>query len=151
MSYPAMTVAHAFVSFCNEHGDLVTNLKLQKLLYYAQGWYLALRGETLFPEQLEAWVHGPVCKEVYQECKIFGHKPIIWEDDLNSFSAELVEHVKDVWEAYGQFSAFDLEQLTHQETPWKEARKGLASDAPSTNAIDLGVMEKFFKEVLARG
>jgi uncharacterized phage-associated protein len=59
MAYPAHEVAQAFLAFCNEYGDTLTNLKLQKLLYYAQGWYLAMHDEPLFDEPLEAWTLQP--------------------------------------------------------------------------------------------
>lgn len=113
---------------------------------------MALRGEPLFPEQLEAWVHGPVCREVYAEYKNFGHKPIDVDVELTTFPPELVEHISDVWEAYGQFSAFDLERLSHRELPWKEARGALPMDVGSSTPLDLAVMKQFFTaEAKSRG
>ena len=53
------------------------NLKLQKLVYYAQAWHLALRDVPLFEEDFEAWVHGPVIPALYQEYKKFGWRPIL--------------------------------------------------------------------------
>jgi uncharacterized phage-associated protein len=55
-----------------EVGDLMTNLKLQKLVYYAQGFYLAMMDSPLFNEPIEAWEHGPVCVPLYHEYKNFG-------------------------------------------------------------------------------
>ena len=69
-------IADYFVRLANETGDYISNLKLQKLVYYAQAWYLAISDEALFEEDFEAWVHGPVIPELYQEYKSFGWRPI---------------------------------------------------------------------------
>ena len=67
-------VAKFFIGLANEQaeqnqGDLMTNLRLQKLLYFAQGWYLARYGKPLFSDEIEAWTYGPVVPEVYQTYK----------------------------------------------------------------------------------
>ena len=59
-------VAARLVNFSHEHGSPVSNLKLQKLLYYAQAWHLAFFGAPLFDEDFEAWVHGPVVPRVFR-------------------------------------------------------------------------------------
>ena len=59
-------VANYFLSLCDEDaGDLISNLKLQKLVYYAQGFHLAISGEPLFDEKIMAWEHGPVIPQLY--------------------------------------------------------------------------------------
>ena len=63
----AQDVANFFIGRFQEAQDPVTNLKLQKLLYYAQGWYLAFFDEPLFDERIEAWLHGPVVPPIYQD------------------------------------------------------------------------------------
>lgn len=151
MPYPVMQVAHAFVAFCDEHGDLITNLKLQKLLYYAQGWHLGLYGAPLFREPLQAWIRGPVVPVVYDEFKRFGSKPIQLEGlpPWEAFPPRLAEHVKDIWESHGSLSAYDLERLSHREPAWLKARGDLPADAPSTAELDLRVMEEFFRGKVA--
>jgi uncharacterized phage-associated protein len=152
MACSALEVARAFVALCNEYGDLISNLKLQKLLYYAQGWHLCLYGKPLFDDVLEARIHGPVVPAVYNELKKFGSGPVSLDGvELNSFPVKLIDHVRDVWESYGSLSAYDLERLSHQETPWLVKRDGLAPDVPSTNAIDLGVMAGFFRDKAKNG
>ena len=74
---PAVTpnkVADWFIHFAHEVGDPITNLKLQKLVYYAQAWYLALHGKRLFPAEFQAWVHGPVCHSLYQRFRGYAWK-----------------------------------------------------------------------------
>jgi uncharacterized phage-associated protein len=148
----ASMVADALLAFCNEHGDLMSNLKLQKLLYYCQGWYLGLNRKPLFGEKLEAWIHGPVVPEVYRSFSKFKHKPIesdltFESDQLREITSEVRGHITEVWSAYGGFSAYDLERLSHQERPWLEARGGLAPDVPSNNLISEVVMTEFFSEL----
>ena len=58
-------IADYFITKNHEYGDYITNLKLQKLVYYAQAWYLAFLDKPLFDEDFEAWVHGPVNRDLY--------------------------------------------------------------------------------------
>jgi len=122
--YTANEVADCILKFYN---DYITNLKLQKFLYYSQAWHLALHGKPLFDEDFQAWVHGPVEPVTYQRFKKFGFKPIVHNVNMN-FDKHLKEHVKNVLEVYGEFSGFGLERQTQSEPPW---RSGLPSDQPS--------------------
>lgn len=149
--YTASGVADVFLAFCNEYGDLLTNLKLQKMLYYAQGWHLGLYGTPLFDDVIEAWIHGPVVPEVYRRFKPSGHKPIDSPARLVDQPEDLVVHIKDVWEAYGGLSAYDLERLSHAEAPWRNARVGLTDDAPCQAAIKVEDMKRFFESKLVHG
>lgn len=73
----AIDVARYFLALADEEaGDLVSNLKLQKLLYYAQGFHLAMTGRPLFDEPIQAWMHGPVVPAVYHAFKVYGSGPI---------------------------------------------------------------------------
>jgi uncharacterized phage-associated protein len=70
-------VANYFIWLANETGSFLSNLKLQKLVYYAQAWHLALEESPLFEEDFEAWIHGPVLPTLYQKYESFSWKPII--------------------------------------------------------------------------
>ncbi|QSV64385.1 MAG: SocA family protein [Dolichospermum sp. DL01] len=120
-------------------GDLISNLKLQKLLYYAQGFNLALYDEPLFPESIEAWTHGPVVPEVYHEYKDFGSNaiPIPSDVDFSKYDQQTRELLDEVYSVYGQFSAWKLRNMTHDEEPWKNATVG--------DIITSKSMEKYFK------
>lgn len=106
-----------------EAGDEISNMKIQKLVYYAQGFHLALRGFALFEEPIEAWRHGPVVPALYHAHKEKGNGdlgPV--EGDVNApFSDEQRELLDEVYRAYGQFSAWRLREMTHDEAPWQEA------------------------------
>ena len=108
-----------------ESGDLISNLKVQKLVYYAQGFHLALYGEPLFLEPIEAWVHGPVVPELYHSFKDYGSNsiPIPTDIDFSAYDAQTRELLDEVYCVYGQFSAWKLRNMTHEEDPWKDMIK----------------------------
>lgn len=125
----ASQVAQLILALADEE-ELISNLKLQKLLYYAQGFHLAMHGAPLFPEQIKAWEHGPVVPAVWQEYRDFGANaiPSHGDIDLGAFTAEETEVVKEVYAVYGQFSAWKLRNLTHEEAPWSSTpRDGVIS------------------------
>ena len=107
----------------------ITNLKVQKLCYYAQGFALAKLGRPLFSDNIEKWTFGPVVSSLYWEYKRYGYSPlpIPNEDlDLNRFTPE-VRHILDtVNSVYGVFSATQLKNMTHMESPWLETEDGAA-------------------------
>ena len=145
-------VADYFIAFANETGDQLTNLKLQKLVYYAQAWYLANKGEPLFNEEFEAWVHGPVLPQLYRQYKSNGFKPIQRELSLtevsNRFDPDTLQLLEAVAQVYMQYGAYQMELMTHQEEPWVSARKGIEPDVNSKNIIDKEVMRKFYAQRL---
>lgn len=131
-------LAEIIVSFFNEKGDFISNKKLQKLLYYIQAWHFVyFNGENIFEDDIlpEAWVHGPVYPSVYSEYKRFGFSPItideIGSDDYNNLieksnlTNDQVELLEAVLRQYGNRTAFELEYLSHSESPWLIARNGL--------------------------
>jgi uncharacterized phage-associated protein len=121
--YPALTIAKWFIAWAEAEDEELSNLKLQKLLYYAQGHYLAERLRPLFTDQIQAWSHGPVVSSVYHEYKGSGRScieladedPFTW-DDVDEDTAGILSVV---WNTYGGFSAGRLRNMTHAETPWR--------------------------------
>lgn len=117
-------VADYFLAQSDEEaGDLISNMKLQKLVYYAQGFHLAIHGTALFSDEIEAWQHGPVIPALYHQYKQFGKEaiPIPDESDFSMFSHEQISLMNEVYTVYGQFSAWKLRNMTHEEPTWKEA------------------------------
>lgn len=107
--------------------------KLQKLLYYAQAWTVTLTNEKdeknknrLFNERFEAWVHGPVIPEVYQKYKKHGYSNILFEGETPELDEEITDILEQVMEVYGNYNGNELENITHQESPWINARKGFS-------------------------
>lgn len=117
-------VAKYFLSLTNEEeGDLISNLKLQKLVYYAQGSHLAIYDKPLFEEEIHAWAHGPVVPELYHEYKVHGQGSIPYpeEFDFSVLEEDTREFLNDVYDTFGQFSAWKLRNMTHEEPPWRDA------------------------------
>ncbi len=104
-----------------EIGETISNLKLQKLLYYAQGFSLACLDKPLFNNPVEAWIHGPVVKEIYHKLKDCGNGPLSASDNfsIESIPEEIRKLLDEVYDVYGQFSAWRLRDMTHEESPWK--------------------------------
>ncbi len=140
------TIAKAILSLYNPNkGDTVSNLKLQKLLYYVQGFNLAKFGKPLFKEKIIAWQYGPVVEEVYHQYKDSGSLGIPLDNikgDWSIFKTKSqLELFKEVNKVYGQFSAVKLMNLTHVEPPWKTT--------PMNNEITHDKLVNYFKTRLA--
>lgn len=118
---PSRDVASYFLSKVDEDDGPITHLKLQKLLYYAQGFHLAVHNEPLFAEEIEAWAHGPVVPTVWQIYRGKGSDPIPPTDGFDPESIPEVTRqlLDEVYEVYGQFTAWRLREMTHAEAPWK--------------------------------
>ena len=103
--------------------DGVSNLKLQKLLYYMQGFHLAAFDNSLFRDSIEAWEHGPVVPPVWREYTRFGANPIRLEriEGVPLFSERQHGFLEDVFQRYGYYSGSGLRNITHQEPPWIDA------------------------------
>ena len=152
MSYTANQIADWFISKVNtEAGDTISPLKLQKLIYYAQAWHLASFGESLFEGRIEARRHGPVAPSVYQrfrdlcmDCQIM---PSEIKLDIPELKPEQEQLLSEVLETYGEHSASYLENLTHSETPWIEARAGCPPYEKCNNEIRHEVMMVFYRSM----
>lgn len=133
-------VARYFLAQVDEDaGDLISNLKLQKLVYYAQGVNLALYDQPLFPEALEAWIHGPVVPVLFHTYKSYEANaiPPPCDMDFSVYHSQTRELLDEVYVVFGQFSAWKLYQMTHEEPPWKNTSIG--------NEISLEVLRDYFK------
>lgn len=123
MNYTAIQIANKIISNTDiEHGELISNLKLQKLLYYVQGYYLAITDKPLFKEDIVAWQYGPVVIEVYEQFKKFGSSSIELDDNVTliNMSEEDEDIFNEVLSVYSDFSAIKLMNMTHDESPWKD-------------------------------
>ncbi|MDX6806441.1 Panacea domain-containing protein [Terrihabitans rhizophilus] len=135
--YDAKAVANAILEKSFQEKKPVSPLKLQKLLYYAHGYYSAAAGVPLIDQPFEAWEYGPVVPSLYREFRHCGNSPI--NSLASDYSWELedfcpVPPVSDdrkmrrvidfVWEAYGDYSPIELSEMTHQpDSPWDRTRK----------------------------
>lgn len=121
-------VADFFIDIANRsEDDQITNLKLNKLLYYAQGAFLARTGQLLFDDEIEAWDLGPVVPEIYRRYKVCGKMPIASEGtdiNISAFTEEEMDAMLDVAREFGQYTGAKLVSMTHRpNTPWSETRR----------------------------
>lgn len=123
-------------------------MRLQKLLYYVQGWHLAMTGEPVFPDRIEAWRAGPVVPEVYRHHE--GKRAVAaWDEgDPKRLGESYRETVRWVVERYSAFDRHELSAMTHDEEPWRAARHGLADDEPSTEPLSRKVMAEYFGRLM---
>lgn len=128
-----------------EGSEGITPLKLQKLVYYCQGFHLAMFDGNLFEDEIQAWLHGPVVADLYHHFKSVGDDIVEPPKDINLelFTKEQLELLDEVIESYGQFSAWRLRNMTHEELPWKKAY-----EAGKNNPISTLDMKSYFKTQL---
>ncbi len=135
-----------------EGGERLNNLKLQKLLYYVQAWGLALKEQRIADAKFQAWVHGPVTRDVYDRFlptkSLYSEikkEDVSSDFDPNAIPSEDRVLIDRVLEAYVPFTGSELEEMTHREDPWKNARKGLSPSARSEEEISEQDMAEYYK------
>lgn len=141
----AKTVANYMVYIMSDAFDDLTNMKINKLLYFAQGHYLKKFGKPLFDDAIEAWGHGPVVPEVYAAYKKYGDKPI-QEYDINAVSGippEAEEILYGVARKYGRYTASALRNMTHAVgSPWDQVYQNNYAHTE----IPLSSIQEYFRE-----
>lgn len=98
----------------------ISNLKLQKLLYYVQGFHTVLLERPAFEDRMEAWLHGPVLPSIYREFRHYGNEqiPAPSLEEAQKVDEETAELIDEVFQVYAKHSAWHLRNLTHEEKPW---------------------------------
>jgi uncharacterized phage-associated protein len=169
-----MAVANYFLELAEKEGKQLTPMQVQKLVYFAHGWHLALTGRPLIEEQVEAWTYGPVIPALYHAFKEFGGGPIegratelrvdvnpatgrrtilrvvtpTLDNECEVADLEYIKSlVKRVWEVYGEWSAVQLSQMTHEPGgPW-DVTHSQNPDRKGTDIADQVIREYFLKKV----
>lgn len=157
MAYKVLDVSRYVINYSNEKEYGISNLKLQKILYFIQAFFLISASKSCFKEKIEAWDFGPVVPEAYREYKQFGGGDIpsisyiidfndenIWESDIVEYEDDIIsksdkQRIMAVVDKFADYSATDLVSITHAQTPWKSAyKKG------QNNEITIESMKGFF-------
>lgn len=144
----ALDVANWFVSKANsqivdELPEGISNMKLQKILYFAQAAHIVIHNKPLFKEEIEAWQYGPVVDVVYQEFKSFKNAPIkkvasnSYEETIDDNTALFLN---STWDIFGKYSAAKLVQMTHDHRPWKEAYRA------TNKTITKSALKQYYKD-----
>ncbi len=142
--YSAIDVARYIIWYCKKKGYSISNLKLQKILYFVQANFLISIGRPCFEENIEAWDFGPVVPDVYHKFKIFGSADL--PEAVCKGAESLIlrsdkQLINEQVDECGEYSASSLVEITHNQDPWKNAyRKGY------NNIISNSAIYSYFKE-----
>lgn len=118
-----LEIARYIISYCGEQKYSISNLKLQKILYFVQAEFLVATGLPCFIEEIEAWDFGPVVPEVYREYKIFGSAniPVFVVGKSIRLGFEEERLIDGIVDECAKYTASQLVEITHNQTPWMKA------------------------------
>lgn len=148
----ALDVAKYYIQLAHseDEPEQLSHLRIQKLVYYAQGWSLALRKTPLFKERIEAWTHGPVVAAMYHQFADY-QSNLIPSDHFRLAKGALTEDERElihsVWNAYKGFSALKLREMTHNEAPWKDAYGTCTPGEKCDAEITKSAMKQYFSHI----
>lgn len=152
----AIAVANKFIRLANEQGVPIDHLKLQKLLYFVQGFSLVVGDKPAFHEDLQAWKLGPVVQDVYDAARRFGSRDLteplsdpfgFGRDDVSQIDGDLKRLIKATWKKFGAKSGYSLAMDTHRPgTPWDQVLKKHDGDIPSFEIIPLTLVKSWFRD-----
>jgi uncharacterized phage-associated protein len=166
MPYSAKAIANYFLDLAEEQGQSLSPMKLQKLVYFAHGWYMALTGKPLLDEQVQAWSYGPVIHSLYSAFADYGSNPITGRattvdhveglkfkvrapriDENQQEDNQLTKRLlRRVWDLYGGYSAVQLTNLTHAAgTPWDRVNKQYNGNLPKFTTIPEDWIREYFQ------
>lgn len=168
--YDPKAVANFFITAALQQGrDGISPMKLQKLMYYAYGWNLAIFGLPLVSERVQAWRFGPVFQSIYRACKDYEDQAIPQPlgslkvdgtklefytpsiEDGGDENAETRRLLVKIWEIYAPFSAFELSAMTHERgTPWHKVFEKYGGAIPSGAQIPDELIKEYFVQLGTR-
>ncbi len=130
----------------------ITPLALQKILYYIQGFSTYFFDRPIFNDNAEAWVHGPVYREIYDRFSYYRYNPISKNEfesynEIDSLNDKEINLIDSVINNFGVYSGKTLEKMTHTTIPWEEGRKELSEEEYSSNIIDIDTMKDYFTNI----
>ena len=147
MPIPVTTVADLILARAAQRGQRLSNLKLQKLLYYAQGYHLAATGEPLYDTPVRAWEHGPVVPDIWHRHRTdIGWLTITPVPEAPAVDGAFAATVEQVLDEFLGFSAEELREMSHLDAPWRVTRQsnpGAASPIIPTELIGGYFRERF--------
>jgi uncharacterized phage-associated protein len=165
MPYDAKAVANWFLEKAQSKDKSLTPMKAQKLVFFAHGWYLALKDARLIGEPVYAWKWGPVIKSLYDAFKSYGSGPITQlakspgrlrgvratgfaTPHVPDRDADTIAFLERIWDVYGRFSGIQLSNMTHMDgTPWKDVYKQYGGEIPPHTEIPESSIKSYFEKL----
>lgn len=171
MPYDPKAIANYLLDLKGAEGDSLTPMKLQKLVYFANGWYLALTDRPLITEPVQAWKYGPVIDSLYHAFRDFGNQPITRKasdvrahpntGEISRFDPSLEDEpagedraiamaiIDRIHEIYGKYDGLQLSDMTHREgTPWHRVRQMYPEGLPPRVKIPDNIIKEYFRAKL---
>lgn len=139
--YNCFDIAKGFLRLADKEGDRIKPMKLLKLTYIAQGYYLGLCAKPLFHNEIQAWRYGPVIPDLYEMIKVYNKKPVDIEiidlhtsKKLDSFDSDFLQVI---WENYKEYTGLQLSDKTHEKgSPWEKVfSKNVLNEVMSNELI----------------
>lgn len=144
MAYTIFDIANWFIN-----KESMDQKKVQKLCYYTQAWSMALYNKPMINCTFEAWAHGPVCRELWEKLHEHTYYPIpkntLKDEAIFITDTDALELIERVWETYKEFNGYQLEVLTHQESPWINARGDTPEFQKCTSIISQEDMRAYYR------
>ena len=132
--------------------ERMTHQTIQRLCYYAQAWSFAICPQPISTAQFEAWVQGPVCRELYMKYKHYGFNYIPQgKTALGKFFLDEESFLENVWNTYGKLSEVGLTALSQSEPPWKKARISCAPNENCHVLISAADMAEYYRSIYSGG
>lgn len=142
--YDALKIAEYVIRYSTSKGTPVSNLRLQKVLYFIQAEFMVSKKYICFDDKIEAWDLGPVIPKVYRKYKVFGASSIPVdnkENSVNCIKGEDIETINEIIDNCNKYSTSTLVEITHHQDPWINAHNSCFSKEISTKSL-----YEFFKE-----
>lgn len=135
MAYRALDVAKYVINYEHSQGREVSNLRLQKLLYFIQVLVIVETGGPCFPDEVQAWTVDPIIPNVYHIFKIFGSWDIKEKEETTLIEDKIADYIKEMVDYCKDFPTSQLVEITHKQSPWIQARKRGLKSVITTNSL----------------
>lgn len=166
--YSPKAVANAILAIAEQAGSRdITPMKLQKLIYYAHAWSLALLNTPLINQEIQAWTYGPVIEDIYHAFKNFGNTQITGRatelgfangqlsfiaPEIEASDTQAISLINEIWRIYGSLSPIQLSNMTHTpDSPWYEVASKYSFNLPMNVPIPNELIQAKFREKHAAG
>ena len=133
---------YIFKEYNRVTGELIDEMKLQKLLYFSQRETLAILNKPLFNEEFEGWKYGPISREV---------RTVFTKDGINTDTEDIKSEnkyiINNVILEYGSLASWKLSEISHKEVSWLNSRKDLKDGENGNRKIKLEDIKEDAKKV----
>lgn len=126
MAYSSLSVANAFIELARREGQALTNMQLQKLVFFAHGYVLAFLDKPLTNDPVKAWTFGPVYTALYNSLRHYGRNEVcetfpLQESESITANSQEMQVITSVWNAYKLHKASQLVNISHNVgSPWAQ-------------------------------